>query len=136
MRVLFLHVDYLEYEVKEKAVKGLPELPKEARHGRAEEALVCFISAEKRDEANPIGAAKAAAVNIEDVASQVRTRRGVLYPYSHLSSSLASPDRAQELLAALEKERLARPYHVTPSPFGYYKSFKAAVNVHPVIHVA
>src|SRR2546427_354146 len=78
MRVLFLHVDYLEYEVKEKAVKGLPDLPKEARHGRAEEALVCFISAEKRDEANPIGAAKAAAENIEDVASQVRTRRVVL----------------------------------------------------------
>jgi len=67
MRILFLHVDYLEYEVKEKAVKGLPDLPKEARHGRAEEALVCFISAEKRDEANPIGAAKAAAASIEDV---------------------------------------------------------------------
>ncbi|TLZ74222.1 MAG: threonine--tRNA ligase, partial [Methanobacteriota archaeon] len=82
MRILFLHVDYLEYEVKEKAVKGLPDLPKEARQGRAEEALVCFISAEKRDEANPIGAAKAAAANIEDVASQVRTRRVVLYPYS------------------------------------------------------
>src|SRR3989442_1693502 len=132
MRVLFLHVDYLEYEVKEKAVKGLPDLPKEARHGRAEEALVCFISAEKRDEANPIGAAKAAAENIEDVANQVRTRRVVLYPYSHLSSSLAAPDRAQELLAALEKELRARGYDVTASPFGYYKSFKVAVKGHPL----
>jgi len=132
MRVLFLHVDYLEYEVKEKAVKGLPDLPKEARHGRAEEALVCFISAEKRDEANPIGAAKAAAENIEDVASQVRTRRVVLYPYSHLSSSLAAPDRAQELLAALEKELRARGYDVTASPFGYYKSFRIAVKGHPL----
>src|SRR5438876_389751 len=132
MRILFLHVDYLEYEVKEKAVKGLPDLPKEARHGRAEEALVCFISAEKRDEANPIGAAKAAVANIEDVAGQVRTRRVVLYPYSHLSSSLASPDRAQELLAALENELRARGYDVTASPFGYYKSFKVAVKGHPL----
>ncbi len=132
MRVLFLHVDYLEYEVKEKAVKGLPDLPKEARHGRAEEALVCFITAEKRDEANPIGAARAAAENIEDVANQVRTRRVVLYPYSHLSSSLAAPDRAQELLAALEKELRARGYDVTASPFGYYKSFKVAVKGHPL----
>src|SRR5437867_13356717 len=98
MLILFLHVDYLEYEVKEKAVKGIPDLPKEARHGRAEEALVCFISAEKRDEVNPIGAAKAAAASIEDVANQLRTRRVVMYPYSHLSSSLASPDRARELL--------------------------------------
>src|SRR5438445_890897 len=132
MRILFLHVDYLEYEVKEKAIKGLPDLPKEARQGRAEEALVCFISAEKRDEANPIGAANAAAANIEDVAGQVRTRRVVLYPSSPLSSSLASPDRAQELLAALENELRARGYDVTASPFGYYKSFKVAVKGHPL----
>src|SRR5437016_14682786 len=91
MRILLLHVDYLEYEVKEKAVKGLPDLPKEARQGRVEEALVCFISAEKRDEANPIGAAKAAAANIEDVASPVRTRRVVLYPSSHPSPPRAAP---------------------------------------------
>ena len=51
MRVLFLHVDYLEYEVKEKALKGIEEIPEAKRRGRAEEALVCFISAEKRDEA-------------------------------------------------------------------------------------
>src|SRR5207245_11587971 len=94
MRVLFLHVDYLEYEVKEKAVKGLPDLPKEARHGRAEEALVCFISAEKRDEANPIGAAKAAAENIEDVASQVRARRDGPYPYDHTRPSRTATGRA------------------------------------------
>jgi threonyl-tRNA synthetase len=132
MRILFLHVDYLEYEVKEKAVKGLADLPPEARHGRADEALVCFISAEKRDEANPIGAAKAAAANIEDIAGQVRTRRVVLYPYAHLSSSLAAPDPAQAILDALEKELRARGFEVTASPFGYYKSFKVAVKGHPL----
>ena len=52
MRVLFLHVDYLEYDVREKALKGVPDVPQSKRHGRIEEALVCFISAEKRDEAN------------------------------------------------------------------------------------
>src|SRR5439155_9453920 len=103
MRILFLHVDSLEYEVKEKALKAAPDLPASKRRARVDEALAAFISAEKRDEAKPGGAAKAAAVSIEDVASQVHTKRIVLYPYAHLSSSLAAPGPAQEILGLLEK---------------------------------
>jgi threonyl-tRNA synthetase len=132
MRVLFLHVDYLEYEVKQKALKGIPDVPEAKRRGKVEEALVCFITAEQRDEANPAGAAKAAAANIVDIAGQVRTKRVVLYPYAHLSSSLAAPSPAQELIASLEKELVARGFEVHTSPFGYYKSFKVAVKGHPL----
>src|SRR5713101_1639698 len=124
MRVLFLHVDYLEYEVKEKALKGVPEVPPSKRHDRIEEALVCFITAEKRDEANLAGTARAAAANVADVAGQLRTKRIVLYPYAHLSSSLAAPGPAQELIA--------RDFDVHASPFGYYKSFRVAVKGHPL----
>ncbi|HLQ41871.1 MAG TPA: threonyl-tRNA synthetase editing domain-containing protein, partial [Thermoplasmata archaeon] len=132
MRVLFLHVDYLEYEVKEKALKGVPEVPPSKRHDRIEEALVCFITAEKRDEANLAGIARAAAANVADVAGQLRTKRIVLYPYAHLSSSLAAPGPAQELIASLEKELIARDFDVHASPFGYYKSFRVAVKGHPL----
>lgn len=132
MRVLFLHVDYLEYEVKGKALKGAPDLPESKRQGRVEDALVCFISAEQRDEANPAGVAKAAAENIVDVAGQVHTTRIVLYPYAHLSSSLAAAGPAQELMASLEKELDVRRFEVHASPFGYYKSFKVAVKGHPL----
>jgi len=132
MRILFLHVDYLEYEVKEKALKSAPDIPASKRRGRVEEALVCFISAEQRDEANPAGVAKAAAENVADVAGQVHTERVVLYPYAHLSSSLASPGPAQELITSLEKELVARGFEVLASPFGYYKSFTVAVKGHPL----
>jgi len=158
MRILFLHVDYLEYEVKEKALKSAPDIPASKRRGRVEEALVCFISAEQRDEANPAskrrgrveealvcfisaeqrdeanlaGVAKAAAENVADVAGQVHTKRVVLYPYAHLSSSLASPGPAQELITSLEKELVARGFEVHASPFGYYKSFTVAVKGHPL----
>src|SRR2546429_959060 len=132
MRVLFLHVDYLEYEVKEKALKGVPDVPSSKRHGRIEEALVCFISAEKRDEANPASTARAAAATVADVAGQLHTKRTVLYPYAHLSSSLAAPGPAQELMASLEKELVARGFDVHASPFGYYKSFRVAVKGHPL----
>ena len=132
MRILFLHVDYLEYEVKEKALKSAPDLPASKRRGRVEEALVCFVSAEKRDEANLANVAKLAAENVADVAGQVHTRRVVLYPYAHLSSSLAAPGPAQELITSLEKELVARGFEVHASPFGYYKSFKVAVKGHPL----
>src|SRR5438445_1148597 len=132
MRVLFLHVDYLEYEVKEKALKGVPDVPPSKRTDRIEEALVCFISAEKRDEANPASTARAAAASVADIAGQLHTKRVVLYPYAHLSSSLAAPGPAQELIASLEKELVARGFDVHTSPFGYYKSFRVAVKGHPL----
>jgi len=132
MRVLFLHVDYLEYEVKEKALKGVPDVPQSKRHGRIEEALVCFISAEKRDEGNPAATARAAASSVADVAGQLHAKRIVLYPYAHLSSSLAAAGPAQELIASLEKELVARGLDVHASPFGYYKSFRVAVKGHPL----
>src|SRR3989442_1175589 len=56
MRVLFLHCDVLEYEVKEKALPSAEDLPPEKRRGRIEDALVCFISAEKEDESEAVKA--------------------------------------------------------------------------------
>src|SRR3989449_885129 len=132
MRVLFLHVDYLEYEVKEKALKGVPDVPSSKRHGRIEEALVCFISAEKRDEANPASTARAAAATVADVAGQLHTKRLVLYPYAPLSPPLAAPGSAQDLMASFEKDLVARGFDVHASPFGYYKSFRVAVKGHPL----
>ncbi len=132
MRVLFLHVDYLEYEVTGKALKSIGEIPAERKHGRVEEALVCFVSAEKRDEKDPKAAALAAAKNVEDVAGQVHTKRVALYPYAHLSSDLAAPEPAQAVLAALEAELVQRGYEVHASPFGYYKSFRVSVKGHPL----
>ena len=132
MRVLFLHTDYLEYEVKEKALKGIGDIPEDRRKGRVEEALAVFVSAEKRDEANPAGVAAAAAKDVADVAGQVHTRRVALYPYAHLSSSLAAPGPAQEILAALEAALREMGFEVHASPFGYYKSFKVSVKGHPL----
>src|SRR5256886_12960377 len=108
------------------------DIPASIRRGRVEEALVCFISAEQRDEANPAGVTRAAAENVADVAGQVHAKRVVLYPYAHLSSSLASPGPAQELIASLEKELVVRGFEVHASPFGYHKSFKVAVKGHPL----
>src|SRR2546429_4921659 len=59
MRILFLHVDSLEYEVKEKALKAAPDLPASKRRARGDQALAPFLSPEKPRQAKTHGAATA-----------------------------------------------------------------------------
>src|SRR5438552_4223338 len=65
MRILFLHVDSLEYEVKEKALKAAPDLPAWERRARLDDGLAAFLSAERGDGAKRDWAAKAGAESIE-----------------------------------------------------------------------
>ena len=52
MRILLLHVDYIEFEARE-PVKGMAEeIKPEERKKRIEEALVAFVSVEEGDEEN------------------------------------------------------------------------------------
>ena len=110
MRVLFLHCDVLEYEVREKALPAAEDLPPEKRKGRIEDALVCFITAEKDDEADPEGIAREAVRNIEEVAAQVKATRVAIYPYAHLSSSLASSGPAKAIFTLLEEQLRKRGF--------------------------
>ncbi len=132
MRVLFLHCDFLEYEVKEKALPSVEDLPAGQERGRIEDALVCFISAEKEDEADPEGVAREARKNIQEVASQVKASRVAIYPYAHLSSSLAASEPAKRIFALLGEVLRDAGFDVLSSPFGYYKSFKVSVKGHPL----
>jgi threonyl-tRNA synthetase len=136
MRALFLHSDYLEYEVREAATEAAEEVPEDRRKGRMEDVLVCFLTAEARDEADPEGVARKAAQEVEAIAAQVKTRNVVLYPYAHLSQSLAAPEPAKRLFAALARNLEGEGYHVLASPFGWYKAFRLAVKGHPLSELA
>ena len=132
MRILFIHADRLEYEVREPAIKDPEEVPPEHRSAAADEVLVCFTTVEARDEADPEGIAGLAAREIKDVAGKVDTRRVVLYPYAHLSSSLGAPDVSRRILATLAAQLRAAGYEVLASPFGWYKSFRLSAKGHPL----
>src|SRR3990172_6610943 len=132
MRILFIHAYRLEYEVREPAIKDPEEVPPEHRSAAADEVLVCFTTVEARDEADPEGIAGLAAREIKDVAGKVDTRRVVLYPYAHLSSSLGAPDVSRRILATLAAQLRAAGYEVLASPFGWYKSFRLSAKGHPL----
>ncbi len=132
MRILFIHADRIEYEVRERAIKDADEVDARNATVAVEEALVCFATVEARDEANPEEIAIRAVDEITDVAAQVKTRRVVLYPYAHLSSSLGAPGPSRAILAKTAANLAAAGYEVIASPFGWYKSFRLSCKGHPL----
>jgi len=131
MKILSLHCDYIEFKPLKKALKSIKPLSeKEKKSRRVEDALVILTAVEKSD-SNTKAIIKKLVENIKEIAKQVDTQNIVLYPYAHLSSDLASPDIAVQVLEGAEKE-LKKNFKVVRAPFGYYKEFELKVKGHPL----
>ncbi len=130
MKLLLIHSDYIEYQVKTKAIKTPEDTTK--KHDRFEEALTVFTAVEKIDEKKPFQAVKQAVEEITKTADQLKVKNIMLYPYAHLSSDLASSKKAQEILVQIEYEITQKNYNVKRSPFGWYKAFKISCKGHPL----
>ena len=136
MRMLLIHSDYLEYEVKDKAIKSPEPIEDEHKKGRLEEVLAVFISVEKVDESNPAEVVQKALGEIKNVASQVKAENIFLYPFAHLSSELARPEAALDVLKELEEKLREEGYNVKRAPFGYYKAFRLSCKGHPLAELS
>lgn len=97
-----------------------------------EEAVAVFVAVERDDEGNIEYATCKAFEEIKKVAEQVKTNRIMLYPYAHLSSSLASPKAAVDTLKKLEGLLKEAEFEVKRAPFGWYKSFTIKCKGHPL----
>ncbi|MDI9643162.1 MAG: threonine--tRNA ligase [Archaeoglobales archaeon] len=124
MKLLLIHADYIEYEVKERT-KLAEDF--EGKGDRVEEVLVVFTSVEKGDNEE---IAKRAVEEISDVANKVGANRILIYPYAHLSSNLADSETAIKILKMLESE--LKGFEVKRAPFGWYKAFKISCKGHPL----
>jgi len=131
MRLLLLHCDSFEYEVRKEAIKD-PEPIGDNRTGRFENVLVAFCTVEKEDETNPSEVVQKVCQSIIEVARSVKVNQILLYPYAHLSSSLASPAVAVRLLQESMETLRSQDVAVYRSPFGYYKSFSLSCIGHPL----
>ena len=129
MRVLLLHVDYIEFEAKKKAIKS-PE-PIEVKEQRLEDCIVCFMSVESADEKDPDYVVAELVKIIDTMAAQVKVERVAVYPYAHLSSDLGSLSSAQSILDATYA-KVAERYEAIKAPFGWYKSFSLRCKGHPL----
>ena len=131
MRVLLIHADRFEYEVKD-PTKMAEELPKghQKKHS-FKEALVAFSTIEASDD-DVETIAEMAAADMVDVCAKVKAERLVLYPYAHLSPNLASPKLAVDVLKATEAALAKKGIEVHRSPFGWYKAFEIRCKGHPL----
>jgi len=131
VRILLIHADSLEFEVKQPTPVA-EEVPQEKRSGRLDEVLVVFAAVEEEDEGKTAELSRKAAKEIADVAGKVKAERIAIYPYAHLSQSLAPPKAAVELLDATAKELRSIGLEAHRLPFGWYKAFKLSCKGHPL----
>ncbi|MBS3135223.1 threonine--tRNA ligase [Candidatus Woesearchaeota archaeon] len=133
MKILSLHCDYIKFQAKKKAIKDAE--PSSDKETEVKECLVILTAVEKRDEKNIQEISKRLSDEIKDIAKQVKTKNIVLYPYAHLSSRLANPQKALEILKITEK-LLSKDFKVTRAPFGYYKTFEILCKGHPLAELS
>lgn len=131
MRILLIHSDYLNYNVKNKTPVA-EEIEDAKKQGAFDESLVVFTAVEKDDENNPQGIVKNLVKEVIKTNDQVKAENIVLYPYAHLSSSLSSPKVAVQVLKDVEEALVGEGLNVKRVPFGWYKAFEISCKGHPL----
>lgn len=134
MKILLIHADYVNYEV-EKRSKFAEEITPDREAESMENPLMAFISVEEDDEVSEIKNGELAAKAFEEirkVASKIKVNNVALFPFAHLSESLASPDFATSLLEELEGQFENSEFNSFRAPFGWYKEFEFRSKGHPL----
>ncbi|MFH7880566.1 MAG: threonine--tRNA ligase [Candidatus Aenigmatarchaeota archaeon] len=125
MKILQLHVDWIEYEpVKEEI--GLAEETKKEKN-RFENILVLLTSVEKGDD---ISVAKFAIEEICKSLDALGLKKILIYPYAHLSKDLADPVSSLQILKKMEEFGKERGIEVYRAPFGWTKKLSFSIKGH------
>src|SRR5580658_7764704 len=128
MRILQQHLDFIEYEPREKEISAAEEAEKGKKY-RYEEIVVLFTSVEKGDDDE---VARRAVEGTKDFLGKLKVNRIIIYPYAHLSQNLARPKDALEVLKAMERYAREAGIETYRSPFGWNKAFQIKVKGHPL----
>lgn len=129
MRFLQLHSDFIEYEPIVKEIKEFAEENVSKSKIRLEDLVVTLVAIEEGDNEK---LAMLAVNIIKKYMETVKSRKLIIYPYSHLSSNLASPIVAFELLKSIERIAKESIEHVHRAPFGWTKALTINVKGHPL----
>jgi threonyl-tRNA synthetase len=128
MRLLQLHADFIEYEPIEKEIRDAEDIAHLSKI-RVEDLVVVFVAVENQDDEST---AKMAVDEIKKYLRLVKSTRLLIYPYAHLSSDLAPPTLAIDIIRSLESFAQESINQVYRAPFGWTKSFNIKVKGHPM----
>jgi threonyl-tRNA synthetase len=127
MRILQLHSNFIEYKPVKKEVAIAEKTERKAR--RLEEVVVLFTSIEKGDND---AVAKRMIDEVKASLDKLKVNRILIYPYAHLSSDLAKPQKALDVLKAMEKYAKKSGIETYRTPFGWCKQFSLSIKGHPL----
>jgi threonyl-tRNA synthetase len=127
MRILQLHSNFIQYKPVEKEIAVAEEAEREEK--RLDELVVLFTAVEEGDDET---AAKTAVAEIQNFLKKLNVNRILIYPYAHLSSNLAKPERALEIVKAMEVYSREVGLETYRAPFGWNKQFAISVKGHPL----
>jgi threonyl-tRNA synthetase len=128
MRLIQLHSDFIEYTPVRKEI-GQAEENISNDKVRLEELVVVLTAVEKGDNEDVI---YQAVQEIQKYLKTVKSDKLLIYPYAHLSSKLAAPEEAYEILKQFEDAARNSFPDVHRAPFGWTKAFNIQVKGHPL----
>jgi threonyl-tRNA synthetase len=130
MRVLQLHAEFFEYEpVTREIDEEYADQDVSLDKVRLQDLVVTLVAIEEGDD---ISVVKFAAQDIKRYMQGIKNNKLLIYPYSHLSSNLASPQQALEIMNRMKEETMKEDIEVKRAPFGWTKSFSVKVKAHPL----
>jgi threonyl-tRNA synthetase len=131
MKILQMHVDFIEYTPIKKEIKGAEEI--DSKTVREDNIVVLFTAFEKGDDSDLV---KKAISETSEFLGKLGTKRVMLYPFAHLSQNLAAPTNALSLLLEMEKSAKEAGLEVRRAPFGWTKSLQIKVKGHPLAEMS
>ena len=130
MRVLQLHAELFEYEpVTREIDEEYADQDVSLDKVRLQDLVVTLVAIEEGDD---ISVVKFAAQDIKRYMQGIKNNKLLIYPYSHLSSNLASPQQALAIMNMMKEETMKENIEVKRAPFGWTKSFSVKVKAHPL----
>jgi len=127
MRILQLHSNFIQYKPIQKEIAIAEEAEKEEK--RLEEIVVLFTAVEEGDNE---AVAKKAIDEVQTFLEKLKVNRILIYPYAHLSSNLANPGSALEIVKVMEAYAKERGLETYRAPFGWNKQFTISIKGHPL----
>ncbi len=136
MRFLSFHVNYFWYKVTKKGRSSIIEkITEENKENQVENALVLFISMEKRDEASQ-RLIKRSIIEIEKITTQLKISNIVIIPFAHLFGQLSTLEFAFESFKEIESILKLKGFSVIRLPFGWFNELEMKAKGHPLSRIS
>jgi threonyl-tRNA synthetase len=101
-----------------------------------EECAVLFCCAEKINEDNPHNVIENATLEVIRRLEMIKTKKVMIYPYTHFTNDLSNPGTAIEILTGLESSLKERDIEVKRAAFGWYKELEMRSKGHPLSNLS